>query len=76
MRTVQINEVSTSFSALISAVEAGEEVAITRYGRLVARMIPGTRRSAIPPPPSRRGDSRMALEAQAVMETGLLAPLD
>jgi len=76
MRTVQIKEAETSFSALLNAVEAGEEVAITRHGRLVARMIPGARRSAIPPPPSRRGDSRMALEAPAVMETGLLAPLD
>ncbi|MDP2434099.1 MAG: type II toxin-antitoxin system Phd/YefM family antitoxin [Pseudomonadota bacterium] len=76
MRTVQIKEAETSFSALLNAVEAGEEVAITRYGRLVARMIPGARRSALPPPLSRGSDSRMALEAPAVMEAGLLAPLD
>lgn len=76
MRTVQIKEAETSFSVLLNAVEAGEEVAITRHGRLVARMIPGARRSALPPSPSRGGDSRMALDAPEVMETGLLAPLD
>lgn len=76
MRTVQINEAETSFSALLNAVEGGEEITITRYGRIVARMIPGVRRSDAIPLHSRWGDSRMALEAKAVMETGLLAPLD
>jgi len=76
MRTIKINQAEASFSALLAAVEAGDEVAITRYGRVVARMIPGTRRSANVPQPPRWGDSRMLLEAQSVIETGLLAPLD
>lgn len=76
MRTIKINQAEASFSALLAAVEAGDEVAITRYGRVVARMIPGARRAASTPPQPRWGDSRMLLEAQSVIETGLLAPLD
>jgi len=76
MRTIRINEAETSFSALLAAVETGEEVAITRHGRVVARLLPGTRRSATPPPRPRWGEARMALEDQPVIETGLLAPLD
>jgi prevent-host-death family protein len=33
MRTVQVVEAKAKFSALIVAVEAGEEIAITRHGR-------------------------------------------
>jgi len=70
MRTIKINEAETSFSALLASVEGGDEVAITRYGRVVARMIPGARR------PLRQGDMSARLETPSLMETGLLAPLD
>ncbi|MFO1429334.1 MAG: type II toxin-antitoxin system prevent-host-death family antitoxin [Candidatus Competibacteraceae bacterium] len=46
MRTVQIVEAKAKFSALIVAVEAGEEIAITRHGRVVARIVPDTPRMA------------------------------
>jgi prevent-host-death family protein len=46
MRTVQIVEAKAKFSALIAAVEAGEEIAITRHGRVVARIVPEPRRMA------------------------------
>ena len=46
MRAIQIVEVKATFSALLAAVEAGEEIAITRHGRVVARLVPDTPRMA------------------------------
>jgi prevent-host-death family protein len=46
MRTVAVVEAKSQFSALLAAVESGEEVAITRRGRVVARLVPDAARSA------------------------------
>lgn len=46
MRTIQIVEAKAKFSALLAAVEAGEEIAITRHGKVVARIVPDTPRMA------------------------------
>ena len=46
MRAIQIVEAKARFSALLTAVEAGEEIAITRHGRVVARLVPDTPRMA------------------------------
>jgi len=46
MRTYQIVEAKAKFSALLAAVEAGEEIAITRHGRVIARLVPDSPRSA------------------------------
>jgi len=46
MRSIQIVEAKAKFSALLAAVEAGEEIAITRHGRVVARLVPDTPRMA------------------------------
>ncbi len=46
MRTIQVVEAKARFSALLAAVEAGEEIAITRHGRVVARLVPDTPRMA------------------------------
>ena len=46
MRSVSVVEVKAHLSALLAAVEAGEEIAITRRGRVVARLIPDAPRSA------------------------------
>jgi prevent-host-death family protein len=40
VRSVAIVEAKAEFSALLAAVEAGEEIAITRHGRVVARLVP------------------------------------
>ena len=40
MRSVPVVEAKACFSALLAAVEAGEEIAITRNGRPVARLLP------------------------------------
>lgn len=46
MRTVPVVEAKSQFSALLAAVEGGEEVVITRRGRAIARLIPDVPRSA------------------------------
>lgn len=46
MRSVPVVEAKTHFSALLAAVESGEEIAITRHGRVVARLTPDTPRMA------------------------------
>jgi prevent-host-death family protein len=46
MKTVQVVEAKSKFSSLLAAVEAGEEIAITRHGKVVARMIPDSPRMA------------------------------
>ena len=46
MRTTGIFEAKTSFSALIDAVAAGEEVLITRHGKEVVRMVPAQPKAA------------------------------
>ncbi|GAB6042432.1 type II toxin-antitoxin system Phd/YefM family antitoxin [Endothiovibrio diazotrophicus] len=46
MRTVQVVETKAKFSALLAAVEAGEEVLITRHGKIVARLVPEPPRMA------------------------------
>ena len=40
MRTAGVFEAKQNFSQLLDAVEAGEEVRITRHGKEVARMLP------------------------------------
>jgi prevent-host-death family protein len=39
-RTVGAYEAKTHLSSLLAAVEAGEEVEITKHGRVVARLVP------------------------------------
>ncbi len=46
MRSVQVFEAKACFSALLAEVEAGGEIAITRHGRVVARLVPQPRTSA------------------------------
>ena len=76
MRTIKTVEAEATFSALLAAVEAGEEIAITRHGRVVARMLPGTRCPASVQPQARWGEARMALEAPLRIATEPIAPLD
>ncbi len=47
MRTTGIFEAKQNFSELVAAVEAGEEVRITRHGKEVVRMLPVRRRPVI-----------------------------
>jgi prevent-host-death family protein len=47
MRTAGVFEARNNFSELIAAVEAGEEVRITRHGKEVVRMLPVKRAPVI-----------------------------
>lgn len=46
MRAIQVVEAKARFSALLAEVEAGEEIAITRHGKVVARLVPDAPRMA------------------------------
>lgn len=46
MKTANIAEAKSHFSALLSDVEAGEEVIITRRGKPIARIVTESRTSA------------------------------
>lgn len=46
MRAVPVVEAKARFSALLAEVEQGEEIAITRHGRVIARLIPDAPRTA------------------------------
>jgi prevent-host-death family protein len=40
VKSVSVVEAKSRFSALLAEVEAGEEVAVTRHGKVVARLVP------------------------------------
>lgn len=46
MRTVPVVEVKSHLSALLAEVARGEEIAITRHGRVIARLVPDRPRMA------------------------------
>lgn len=75
MRTIRINEAEAAFHTLLAAVEAGEELALTRHGRIVARMLPCMPQAACDPR-RRREDARGGFEGRYAIESGLISPLD
>jgi prevent-host-death family protein len=46
MKSVQVVEAKAKFSLLLSMVESGQSIAITRHGKIVARLVPEKPRSA------------------------------
>ena len=40
MKSISIDEAKAKFSAWLTEVEAGEEIAVTRHGQVVARLVP------------------------------------
>lgn len=46
MKTVPVVEAKARFSALLAEVEAGEEIAVTRHGKVIARLVPDHQRKA------------------------------
>jgi prevent-host-death family protein len=73
MVEVNVHEAKTHLSRLLSRVEAGEEVLISRAGRPIARLLP----VATPPPrrvPDRdRGKGRIAEDFDGPLPARLLA---
>jgi prevent-host-death family protein len=76
MRSVPIVEAKTHFSALLAAVESGEEIAITRHGRVVARLVPDTPRMAADVFRPFWTEADLDLEAPADMPPEPVASLD
>lgn len=62
MRTAGIFEAKQNFSQLVDAVEAGEEVRITRHGREVARIVP------VPKKPKPVSERRISRELRLMQE--------
>ena len=46
MKNITVVEAKSRFSALLAEVEAGEEIAVTRHGKVVARLVPDRPRVA------------------------------
>jgi prevent-host-death family protein len=46
VRSVTVVEAKSRFSALLAEVEAGEEIAVTRHGKVAARLVPDRPRAA------------------------------
>ena len=46
MKNVTVVEAKSHFSALLAEVEAGEEIAVTRHGKVVAWLVPDHPRMA------------------------------
>lgn len=40
MKSISIVEAKANFSGLLAEVEAGAEIAVTRHGRVIARLVP------------------------------------
>ena len=68
MRSVPVVEAKAHFSALLAAVEAGEQIAITRHGRAVARLLPPSTQTA--------ADILRTFWAEDAGEFDLTAPAD
>lgn len=64
MTTVGVHEAKTRLSELLRAVEAGEEVIVTRGGQAVARIVPAG------PPPEAKPIARFGLLADRFGDTG------
>jgi len=61
MRTAGVFEAKQNFSELLDAVEAGEEVRITRHGKEVVRMLPVNPVAAV-------SDEQIARELEALRQ--------
>jgi prevent-host-death family protein len=46
MKNITVVEAKARFSALLAEVEAGEEIAVTRHGKVIARLVPDHARMA------------------------------
>jgi len=46
LKTVTVVQAKSHFSALLAQVEGGEEIAVTRHGKVVARLVPDRPRMA------------------------------
>ena len=76
MRTVPVVQMKANLSALLAEVERGEEIAITRHGRIVARLVPDSPRMASDAFRGFWRDGDIDLEAPADRAPEPVAPFD
>ena len=58
MQTLGAFEAKTHFSALLDKVEKGEQIVITKHGRIVAKLVPATAANQLRIQQSYRGAQR------------------
>lgn len=76
MRTVPIVQMKANLSALLAEVARGEEIAITRHGQVVARLIPDGPRMAADAFRAFWNDGDIDFEAPSDRMPEPVAPLD
>lgn len=76
MRTVPVVQMKANLSALLADVARGEEIAITRHGRIVARLVPDSPRMAADAFRAFWTDGDIDLEAPPDRMPEPVAPLD
>ena len=76
MRTVPVVQMKANLSALLAEVERGEEIAITRHGQVVARLVPDSPRMAADAFRAFWDDGDIDLEAPSDRMPEPVAPLD
>jgi prevent-host-death family protein len=69
MQSIPVHQAKDRFSALLQAVEAGEEVVITRHGKKIARIVHETDES--PSDAERERIRREALERLRAFQAGV-----
>lgn len=75
MKNVSVVEAKSHFSALLAEVEMGEEIAVTRHGKVVARLVPDRPRMAAEAFRDFWADA-VGLEAPADLAAEAVASLD
>ncbi|MBN9340999.1 MAG: type II toxin-antitoxin system prevent-host-death family antitoxin [Burkholderiales bacterium] len=76
MKNVSVVEAKAHFSALLAEVEAGEEIAVTRHGKVVARLVPERPQVAADAFRDFWSDDDIDLKAPADQPAEDVAPLD
>jgi prevent-host-death family protein len=71
MRSVSLAAAKAGLSALLDAVEAGEEVRITRRGKTVARLVPDHSTSEVAPQAWAERLKRFQQELPALSSSGV-----
>jgi len=66
MKEIDVSEAESSFDGLLDVVERGEEIAISRHGKVVAHLIPPPApRNAVDPEEARAAMERIRARAKA-----------
>lgn len=76
MKTVPVVEMKSHLSALLAQVARGDEIAISRHGRIIARLVPDSPRMATEAFRPFWTGEEIDLEAPADTLPEAVAPLD